>query len=97
MTTAELTDHTVYMASLFGVILRRNAVDHRGRTKAGIADWPDLIGYDRAGRFWAIEVKNRETKDRMRPGQLAAMRQMIRRGCQVHRVQDAADVEGIFR
>lgn len=96
MTTGELTDYTVDALAMFGVTIRRNNVGQRGRYRYGIKDWPDLLGYDGRGRFWGIEVKNRETKDRSRGNQNEVRREMAESGCQVAVVTCMEDVDRLI-
>ena len=93
MTTGELTDYTVLHMANYNVVLRRNNVGMKGHYTYGIVRWPDVIGYTAKGRFVAIEIKNKDTRDRMRPGQLEAMQDMVLCGCLVGIVTCPADVD----
>jgi hypothetical protein len=97
MTTGELTDYTVEHLAMFGVTLRRNNCGRRGSYSYGIKDWPDLLGYDGRGRFWAIEIKNRETGDHLRGKQEAWMVLMRHKGCMVGVVACMEDVDRLVK
>jgi len=95
MTTGELTDYTVDHLAMFGVTLRRNNTGQRGRYRYGITGWPDLLGYDNRGKFWAVEIKNRATADRKREHQDTERGLMAAAGCRVYVVTCLEDVDRI--
>lgn len=97
MTTTELTDYTRDTLAHVGVTLRRNNVGLKGRYRYGIKDWPDLIGYDRMGRFWGIEIKNAATKDKDRGKQAEARAAMTDCNCIVIVVTSEADIRKLMQ
>ena len=93
MTTRELTDWiTEYLQRTRHVRLRRNNAGRKGRYAYGIAGWPDLVGYDETGRMWAIEIKNRSTRDRQRGAQTLFLEDAAACGCEVAVIGDTDDV-----
>ena len=97
MTTGDLTTYTVDALAMFGVTLRRNNCGFVRGKQYGIKGWPDLLGYDRTGRMWGVEIKNRDTKDRMREHQEKAMARMAAAGCKVAVVTCMGDVDRLVR
>ena len=97
MTTGELTDYTVEHLAMYRVTLRRNNCGFLRGKQYGIKGWPDLLGYDRSGRMWGVEIKNRDTKDRKRENQETAMAQMVAAGCRVYVVTCMEDVDRMVR
>ena len=91
MTTKELTDYIISV--LPWVTLRRNNTGRRGKYLYGIRNWPDLIGYDGSGRFWAIEIKNKDTGDKIRGRQDEEMAAMRIFGCVVFVVRCKEDAD----
>lgn len=65
-----------------------------GRTiRMGDPGWPDIVGYDREGRFVGIEVK--VPKGRVEPHQAAWHEQARKAGCRVgvaRSVREAVDI-----
>ncbi len=96
MTTTQLTDYTRDTLAHVGVTLRRNNVGLKGHYSYGLKGWPDLLGYDRRGRFWAIEIKNAATKDKDRGKQERAREDMDYAGCIVAVVTRPEDVTALI-
>lgn len=91
MTTASLRAYTVDMMGHAGVVLRWNNVRSKGRYRFGIQRWPDLLGYDRWGCFWGIDIKNPATRDKPSEAQLEEWRLMGKSGCEIHIVASRED------
>ena len=96
MNTTALTNYTVEHLAMHGVTLRRNNTGMKGGYRYGIKDWPDLVGFHR-GRFWGIEIKNRDTGDKLRDKQEAWLVIMRDNGCVAEVVTCMEDVDRLVQ
>ncbi len=58
---------------------------------AGIAGWPDILGYGPKGLFWVIECKSKN--DKLSPGQVEALNDMAEKGCLAMLYTESTKVE----
>jgi len=92
LTAAQLTAAVIETLTLHGyTVWRNNAGRSQNNVRLSPSGTPDVIGYDREGRFVGVEIK--AGRDKPRESQIEWMAKAQQAGCRVCVVRSIRDVE----